>query len=164
MPVLRGVMMNSVIKWLLTRLLPGVVLCAALAGAGWWLYSTGYDSGHLSAKANGETALANEKQARADERQQLAQAGQQALLKASDNERRQRERADSLARQLADKESELKQTSSLLQLNISKAVSDDNQTSGGGFNGLGPHGLQLYTKALGYAGGGHTRAGDSSGQ
>lgn len=156
--------MNSAVKWLLTRLLPGVVLCAALAGAGWWLHSTGYDSGHRDAKADGDTALANEKKARADERQQLAQAGQQALLQARDNERQQRERADQLALQLADKKFELKQTSSLLQLGINKAVSDDNQTSGCGFNGLGPHGLQLYTKALGYAGGGNARAGDSSGQ
>lgn len=159
--------MNNAAKWLLTRLLPGVVLCAALAGAGWWLHSTGYDSGHKDAKADGDTALAKEKQARADERQQLAQAGQQALLQARDGERQQRERADWLALQLADKEFELKQSSSLLQLNISKVVSDDNQdkqTSGCGYNGLGPHGLQLYTKALGYAGSGNARAGDSSGQ
>lgn len=159
--------MNSAVKWLLTRLLPGVVLCAALAGAGWWLYSTGYDSGHKDAKADGDTALASEKQARADERQQLAQAGQRALLQARDDERQQRERADQLALQLADKEFELKQTSSLLQLNISEVVSDDNQdkqTSGCGYNGIGPHSLQLYTKALGYAGGGNTRAGDRSGQ
>lgn len=159
--------MNSAVKWLLTRLLPGVVLCAALAGAGWWLHSTGYDSGHKDAKADGDTALVNEKKARADERQQLAQAGQQALLQARDGERQQRERADRLALQLADKEFELKQTSSLLQLNISKVVSDDNQdkqTSGCGYNGIGPHSLQLYTKALGYAGGGNTRAGDRSGQ
>jgi len=156
--------MNSAAKWLLTRLLPGVVLCAALAGAGWWLHSTGYDSGHKDAKADGDTALAKEKQARADERQQLAQAGQQALLQARDGEREQRERADLLALQLANKEFKLKQTSSLLQLNISKAVSDDNQTSGCGYNGLGPHSLQLYTKALGYAGGGNASAGDSSGQ
>ena len=156
--------MNSVVKWLLTRLLPGVVLCAALAGAGWWLHSAGYDSGHKDAKADGDTALANEKKARADERQQLAQAGQQALLQARDDERQQRERADQLARQLADKEFELTQTNRLLQLGINKAVSDDNQTSGCGYNGLGPHSLQLYTKALGYAGGGNTRAGSRSGQ
>lgn len=156
--------MNSVIKWLLTRLLPGVVLCAALAGAGWWLHSTGYDSGHKDAKADGDTTLANEKKARADERQQLAQAGQQALLQARDDERQQRERADRLAQQLADKEFELTQTNRLLQLGINKAVSDDNQTSGCGYNGLGPHSLQLYTKALGYAGGGNTRAGSRSGQ
>ncbi|MFD1801056.1 hypothetical protein CYD30_14680 [Kosakonia cowanii] len=156
--------MNSAVKWLLTRLLPGVVLCAALAGAGWWLHSTGYDSGHKDAKADGDTALASEKQARADERQQLAQAGQQALLQARDNERQQRERADQLALQLANKEFELTQTNRLLQLGINKAVSDDNQTSGCGYNGLGPHGLQLYTKALGYAAGGNTRADDSSGQ
>jgi len=156
--------MNSVVKWLLTRLLPGVVLCAALAGAGWWLHSTGYDSGHKDAKADGDTALAKEKQAHADERQQLAQAGQQALLQARDDERQQRERADQLARQLADKEFELTQTNRLLQLGINKAVSDDNQTSGCGYNGLGPHSLQLYTKALGYTGGGNTRAGSRSGQ
>lgn len=156
--------MNSAAKWLLTRLLPGVVLCAALAGAGWWLHSTGYDSGHKDAKADGDTALAKEKQARADERQQLAQAGQQALLQARDDERQQRERADQLARQLADKEFELTQTNRLLQLGINKAVSDDNQTSGCGYNGLGPLSLHLYTKALGYAGGGNTRAGSRSGQ
>lgn len=159
--------MSSAVKWLLTRLLPGVVLCAALAGAGWWLHSNGYDSGHKDAKADGDTALANEKQARADERQQLAQAGQQTLLQARDDERQQRERADRLALQLADKEFELKQTSSLLQLNISKVVSDDNQdkhTSGCGYNGIGPHSLQLYTKALGYGGGGNAPASDRSGQ
>lgn len=159
--------MNSAVKWILTRHLPLIVFCGALAGAGWWLHSTGYDSGHKDAKADGDTALANEKQARADERQQLAQAGQQALLQARDGERQQRERADRLALQLADKEFELKQTSSLLQLNISKVVSDDNQdrqTSGCGYNGIGPHSLQLYTKALGYAGGGNTRAGGRSGQ
>lgn len=156
--------MNSAAKWLLTRLLPGVVLCAALAGAGWWLHSTGYDSGHKDAKADGDTALAKEKQARADERQQLAQAGQQALLQARDGERQQRERADLLALQLANKEFELTQTNRLLQLGINKAVSDDNQTSGCGYNGLGPHSLLLYTKALGYAGGGNASAGDSSGQ
>lgn len=156
--------MNSAAKWLLTRLLPGVVLCAALAGAGWWLHSTGYDSGHKDAKADGDTALAKEKQARADERQQLAQAGQQALLQARDGERQQRERADLLALQLANKEFELTQTNRLLQLGINKAVSDDNQTSGCGYNGLGPHSLLLYTKALGYTGGGNASAGDSSGQ
>ncbi|WP_312836800.1 hypothetical protein [Pantoea sp.] len=156
--------MNSAAKWLLTRLLPGAVLCAALAGAGWWLHSAGYDSGHKDAKADGDTALANEKKNRADERQQLAQSGQQALLQARDDERQQRERADRLALQLADKEFELTQTNRLLQLGINKAVSDDNQTSGCGYNGLGPHSLQLYTKALGYAGGGNARAGDSSGQ
>lgn len=159
--------MNSAVKWLLTRLFPGVVLCAALAGAGWWLHSTGYDSGHKDAKADGDTALANEKKARADERQQLAQAGQQALLQVRDGERQQHERADRLALQLADKEFELNQTSSLLRLNISKVVSDDNQdkqTSGCGYNGIGPHSLQLYTKALGYAGGSNTRASGRSGQ
>lgn len=156
--------MNSAAKWLLTRLLPGVVLCAALAGAGWWLHSTGYDSGHKDAKADGDKALAKEKQARADERQQLAQAGQQALLQARDGERQQRERADLLALQLANNEFELTQTNRLLQLGINKAVNDDNQTSGCGYNGLGPHSLLLYTKALGYAGGGNASAGDSSGQ
>lgn len=153
--------MSSAVKWLLTRLLPGVVLCAALAGAGWWLYSTGYDAGHQDAKADGDTALASEKADRADERQQLTQAGQQALLKARDDERQQRERADNLDRQLADKTFELQQTRSLLLLGINKAVSDDNQTSGCGYNGLGPHSLQLYTKALGYAGSGQPRTGDS---
>lgn len=157
-------MTAALLKWALTRFLPGIVLCAALAVAGWWLYSAGYDSGHKDAKADGDTLLASEKKARADERQQLAQAGQQALLQVRNNERQQRERADSLAQQLADKEFVLKQTSSLLQLNISKAVSDDNQTSGCGYNGIGPHSLQLYTKALGYAGGGNTCADSRSGQ
>ncbi|UIA85479.1 hypothetical protein LU604_12260 [Erwinia tracheiphila] len=158
-------MMNSaVIKWFLTRLLSGVLLSAVLLVTGWRLYSIGYDSGHKDASADGNAALASEQKARADERQQLAQAGQQALLQARDDERQQRERADQLAQRLADKEFELTQTNRLLQLGINKAVSDDNQTSGCGYNGLGPHSLQLYTKALGYAGGGNTRAGSHSGQ
>lgn len=81
---------STVIKWLLTRLLPGVVLSAAQVGARWWLYSTGYDSGHTDAKAEGHITLAREKKARAEERQQLAQVGQQVLLKTSDSERQQR--------------------------------------------------------------------------
>lgn len=156
--------MNSVVKWILTRLLPGVVLCCLVLVAVGIVYHSGYQDGHKSAKADGDTALANEKKARADERQRLAQAGQQALLQARNDEHQQRERADRLALQLADKEFELTQTNRLLQLGINKAVSDDNQTSGCGFNGLGPHSLQLYTKALGYAGGGNARAGDRSGQ
>ncbi|RAP69871.1 hypothetical protein WKI72_21415 [Candidatus Erwinia dacicola] len=51
--------------------------------------------------------------------------------------------------------------------NISKAVSDDNQdqqTSNCGYNGLGPHSLQLYTKALRYAGDSDTSAGGNAGQ
>ncbi|MCX8957210.1 hypothetical protein EHW65_07980 [Erwinia psidii] len=160
-------MNSAVIKWFLTRLLPGVLLSAALLVTGWRLYSIGYDSGHKDASADGNAALASEQKACADERQQLAQAGQQALLDVRDNERQQRERADSLTRQLADKEFELTQTNRLLKLDISKAVSNDNQdkqTSGCGYNGLGPHSLPLYTKALGYAGGGDAHAGNRPGQ
>lgn len=157
-------MNSAVIKWLLTRLLPGVVLCGLVLVAVGVVYHSGYQAGHKSAKSDGDTTLANEQKARSDERQQLAQAGQQALMQVRDRERQQRERGDNLARQLADKTLELTQANRLLQLNISKAVSDDNQTSACGYNGLGPHSLQLYSKALGYPGGGHTRAGDSSGQ
>lgn len=160
-------MSSTVIKWLLTRLLPGVVLCCLVLVAVGVVYHSGYQAGHKNAKADGDTALANEKQDRANERQRLAEDGQKALLQVRNNERQQREQADSLALQLADKEFELKQTSSLLQLNISKVVSDDNQdkqTSGCGYNGLGPHSLQLYTKALGYAGDSDTSAGGNAGQ
>ena len=156
--------MSSVIKWFLTQLLPGCVFCCLVLAAVGCVYHSGYQAGHKDTQKDGDIALSKEKQARADERQQLAQAGQQALQKARDNERQQQERADSLSQQLADKEFELTQTNRLLQLNITKAVSDDNQTSGCGYNGLGPHSLQLYTKALGYAGSRNTRAGDSSGQ
>ncbi|SQC93432.1 Uncharacterised protein [Cedecea neteri] len=66
------------VKWLLTHLLPGVLLCALLGGGAWWLHHQGYTSGFNKAKAAGDTALANERKARADERQELAEKGQQA--------------------------------------------------------------------------------------
>lgn len=157
-------MSTALIKWLLTRMLPGVLLCAALGAGGWWLHHTGYNAGHDAAKAAGDIALANGKQARADERQQLTQASNTALLAVRDEEQAQRERADALAAQLTTKESELQQTKSLLGIEINKAVSDDNKTTGScGFNGLGPRSLQLYEKALGYAGGGHASAGNTAG-
>ena len=151
-------MNSAVIKWLLTRLLPGAVLFALLVGAGGWLHRSGYNSGHDAAKAAGDAAMAREKQARASERQALAESGQQALLAVRENERRQRERADSLAAQLADKEFALQQASHLLRLDVNKAVSDDNKISERGYNGLGPHGLRLYTRALGYPDSGHAGA------
>lgn len=158
-------MSAALIKWLFTRVLPGVLLCAVLGGAGWYLHHTGYNAGHDAAKAAGDTALATEKRARADERQQLTQESNTALLAVRAKEQAQRERANELAAQLTTKESELQQAKSLLSIEINKVVSDDNKTAGScGFNGLGPRSLQLYEKALGYAGGGDTRAGHSAGR
>ncbi|WP_158780723.1 hypothetical protein [Pantoea sp. BAV 3049] len=158
----------ALIKWLLTRLLPGVLVCAALGGAGWWLHHGGYQSGFAAAKLTGDSALAGEKKSRADERQQLAQASNKALLDARSREQQQQQRADELALKLANSEYALQQASTLLGLQIGKAVSDDNKTAGNaggcGFNGLGPRSLQLYEKALGYAGGGDASAGDRAGR
>lgn len=157
-------MNTAVIKWLLTRLLPGAVLCALLAGAGGWLHHNGYNSGRDAAQVAGDAALAREKQARASERQALAEANQQAYLAVRESERQQRERADALTAQLVDKEFALQQASHLLRLDVNKAVSDDNKKSGRAYNGLGPHSLQLYTRALGYTDSGDARTGDTAGQ
>jgi hypothetical protein len=154
----------SLIEWLLKRLLPGVLVCAALGGGGWWLHHTGYGTGYAAAKAAGDTALTNEKQARADERQQLAQASQQALIALHGQEQALRERADALSGQLTDTENTLQQTRVLLSQDVDKAVSNDNKNSGCGFTGLGPGGLQLYSRALGYPGGGDARTGHTAGQ
>ncbi|WP_085543075.1 hypothetical protein [Cedecea sp. NFIX57] len=154
-------------KWLLTHLLPGVLLCALLGGGAWWRHHQGYASGFNKAKEAGDTALANERKARADERQKLAEKGQQALLDVREREHQQQARADALAARLAEQEQQLQQAQQLLSLNIQKAVSDDNQASRQGsqcdFNGLGPHSLQLYEQALGYTGGGDPGPGDTGG-
>ncbi|ATF95177.1 hypothetical protein CO704_12310 [Cedecea neteri] len=159
--------MKMPVKWLLTHLLPGVLLCALLGGGAWWLHHQGYTSGFNKAKAAGDTALANERKARADERQELAEKGQQALLDVREREHQEQDRADALAARLADQEQQLQQAQQLLSLNIQKAVSDDNQASRQGsqcdFNGLGPHSLQLYEQALGYTGGGDPGPGDTGG-
>lgn len=155
----------ALIKWLLTRMLPGVLLCAALGGGAWWMHHSGYQAGHAAAKVDGDTALATEKQARSDERQQLTQSSNTALLTVRAEEQAQRVRADALDGQLTVKEGELQQAKSLLGIEINKAVSDDNKTAGTcGFNGLGPRSLRLYEKALGYAGGRDTRAGNTAGR
>ncbi|KAF1366525.1 hypothetical protein [Yokenella regensburgei] len=155
-------MSRRVLRWLLVHLSPGLVLCATLAAGGWWLYRAGYDSGYQSARATGDLALVREQKARADERRQLSAAGLLAAQAAREQERQQRERGDRLSMRLAEKESELQQASALLQLNISKAVSDDNKNSGNGYNGIGPHSLQLYERALGYAGRGDASTGNTA--
>ncbi|EHP5395491.1 hypothetical protein KPO26_004609 [Salmonella enterica] len=150
----------SLIKGCLTRLLPGLLVCILFGGAGWALHHAGYNAGHAAAKADGDAALAREQKARSDERQALTQAHLQALLAAQEKAHRQQQRADALAEQLADKTAALARTEQQLRLNIHKAVSDDNKTadSGCGYNGIGPHSLQLYEQALGY---GDTRPRDS---
>ncbi|EBX3155524.1 TPA: hypothetical protein H2X23_000152 [Salmonella enterica] len=152
----------SLIKVCLTRLLPGLLVCVLLGGAGWALHHAGYNAGHAAAKADGDAALAREQKARSDERQALTQAHLQALLVAQDKTHQQQQRADALAEQLADKTAALARTEQQLRLNIHKAVSDDNKTadSGCGYNGIGPHSLQLYEQALGY---GDARPRDSGG-
>lgn len=154
------------INWLLTRLLPGVLLSALLGGGTWWLHHQGDMSGFARAKAAGDAALAREQKARADERQRLAQAGQQALMDAHERERQQQVRADTLAGELASREQQLQQAQQLLGLSIHKAVSDDNQAAQNsqcGYNGLGPRSLQLYGQALGYARDGQPGPGDTGG-
>lgn len=152
----------ALIKWCLTRILPGVLLCALLAGGAWWLRHSGYQSGFAAAKSAGDVALAGERKARADERQRVSEATTAALLKARQDEQAQRARADVLAATLADKTGELARVQLLLGTQISQAVSDDNKTAGHagsfGFNGLGPRSMQLYENALGY-GKGDARAG-----
>lgn len=154
----------ALIKWLLTRLLPGVLLCALVAGGGWWLHHTGWQSGYAVAKSAGDVALTSEKKARADERQQISEATTAALLKAQQDEQAQRVRAELLAATLADKSGELARVQLLLGTQISKAVSDDNGAAGScGFTGLGPRSLRLYEKALGYPDGGDASAGNTAG-
>lgn len=149
----------ALIKWVLTRILPGVLLCALLAGGGWVLRHSGYQAGFTAAKSAGDVVLASEKKARADERQRTSEATTAALLKAQQDEQAQRKRADALAATLADKTGQLAQARLLLGTQIDKAVSDDSQTTGRcGYNGLGPRSLQLYARALGY-GDGHTGTG-----
>ncbi|ORM62011.1 hypothetical protein PRCB_03005 [Pantoea rodasii] len=152
-------MSTALIKWALKRILPGILLCALLGGAGWWFHHCGYASGFGAAKSAGDAALAREKKSRADERQRESEATTAALLKARGNERAQRSRADTLAASLADRTGELAQVKLLLATQIRQAVSDDNKTMGGcGYNGLGPRSMQLYAEALGY-GHGHTGTG-----
>lgn len=155
--------MNTLIKRALMWILPGILLCAAVGLGLWSVRDTGYQSGYAAAKLAGDNALLAEKKARADERQQLAEAGQQVLLAVREQERAQRTRADTLTAQLSDKDSALQQAKALLQQNIEGAVSNDNKTTDCGFTGLGPRGLQLYEQALGYTGGGDTRAGGRAG-
>ncbi|KGT95316.1 hypothetical protein NG99_04675 [Erwinia typographi] len=151
----------ALIKWCLKRLLPGVLVCAVLGGGAWWLHHQGWQAGFAAAKSAGDMALASEKTAHADERQKASEATTAALLAAKRVEAAQRSRADGLAAQLNDKNHELERAQALLRLGISKAISDDNSANGScGFNGLGPHGLQLYARALGYTGGGDARTGD----
>lgn len=154
----------ALIKWMLTRLLPGVLLCGAIAAGAGLIHHAGYQSGHAAAKLAGDNALVAERKAHADERQQLAESGQKALLEAREHEQAQRVRADALAGQLADRESTLAQTKALLQQAIEGAVSDDNKNTDCGFTGLGPRGLQLYGQALGYTGGGDASAGGHAGR
>lgn len=155
-------MIVALIKWCLTRVLPGMLLCAVLAGGAWWLRHSGYQSGFAAAKSAGDEALASEQKARSDERQRVSEATTAALLKARQSEQAQQSRADALAATLADKTAELAQARLLLGTQIDKAIGDDNTTAGKagscGFNGLGPHGVRLYDKALGY-GNGDARAG-----
>ena len=154
----------ALIKWALTRLLPGVLLFGAIVAAAGLVHHAGYQSGVDVQKLVGDNALVAEQKSRADERQQLAEAGRKALAEVREREQAQRARADGLAAQLAWRESELQQTKALLQQSIEGAVSDDNKNSGCGFTGLGPRGLQLYDQALGYAGGGDASAGGRAGQ
>lgn len=139
-------MSSTVIKWLLTRLLPGVVLCVVLAGAGWWLYTTGYDSGHDSAKADGDALLAREQKARADERQQLAERNQATLQAALDKQAELAEQARMLSLGLDAAQRKLTVTQQQLKKRITHAV----QTDGQRFTGLGPDSLRLYRAVLGY--------------
>lgn len=157
-------MSMALIKWVLTRLLPGVLLCAAVTAGVGLIHHAGYQSGHAAAKLAGDNALVAEQKSHADERQQLAESGRKALLEAREREQAQRARADELAGQLAERESALVQTKALLQQAIDGAVSDDNKNADCGFTGLGPRGLQLYGQALGYSGNGHARASDRAGQ
>lgn len=154
----------ALIKWALTRFLPGVLLFGAIAGSAGLIHHAGYQSGVDVQKLAGDNALVAEQKSRADERQQLAEAGRKALAEVREREQAQRARADSLAAQLAGRETELQQTKALLQQSIEGAVSDDNKTTDCGFTGLGPRGLQLYEQALGYAGGGNARAGGRAGR
>jgi hypothetical protein len=149
----------ALIKWCLKRLFPGVLLCALVGGAGWWLHHRGYAAGYVQAKSAGDVALASEKKARADERQRISESTTAALLKAQRDEKVQQSRANALAASLENKTGELAQAKLLLSIQINKAVSDDSKTAGGcGYNGLGPRSMQLYAKALGY-GDGHTGTG-----
>lgn len=154
----------ALIKWALTRLLPGVLLFGAIVAAAGLVHHAGYQSGVDVQKLVGDNALVAEQKSRADERQQLAEAGRKALAEVREREQAQRARADTLAAQLAGRESELQQTKALLQQSIEGAVSDDNKNSDCGFTGLGPRGLQLYERALGYAGGGDASAGGRAGR
>ncbi|ARF51377.1 hypothetical protein [Pantoea stewartii] len=149
----------ALIKGCLKRVLPGVLLCALLFGAGWWLCHRGYASGCALAKSAGDVALASEQKARAGERQRISEATTAALLKAQQDEQAQRLRADTLAASLENKTGELAQAKLLLSIQINKAVSDDSKTAGGcGYNGLGTRSMHLYANALGY-GDGHTGTG-----
>jgi hypothetical protein len=159
--------MNAVVKWCLTRLAPGVVLCAALGGGAWWLHHAGYSAGEAAAATTAARDMAEARTAWAQERQEMAQQSQAAILAVRQQEQVQRERADNLASQLAEKTSELAQAKHLLSINVAKAISNDNNSgtapAGSGYNGIGPDSLQLYERALGYSRG-NTGAGDSAGQ
>lgn len=154
----------ALIKWALTRLLPGALLFGVIAGGAGLIHHAGYQSGVDVQKLAGDNALVAEQKSRADERRQLAEAGRKALAEVREREQVQRARADSLAVQLAGRETELQQTKALLLHSIEGAVSDDNKTTDCGFTGLGPRGLLLYEQALGYAGGGNARAGGRAGR
>jgi hypothetical protein len=147
---------SSIVKWILTRLLPGVALCAALGGVAWWLHHAGYTAGDEHASNVYDTALAQKQSAWDTERRQLAESNQQALQTALAARDAEAERGRTLALALQEKQTALE----LAQRKLSKQeIENATLRDGAGYTGIGPDSLRLYLTGLGYPGDDQPRSG-----
>lgn len=128
----------------------GVPMVLALMGLaiGGVVYRHIYQSGYDAASTVYEARLAHQMAAFAQARTQAAMASNQALSAAVVREQDALAKADRLSDALARQQQQLARAQHLLRGKIHDAVTQD----GPGFTGLGPDSVQLYARALGYAG------------
>ncbi len=114
------------------------------------IFAAGFGLAWLIARADIsdlKADIATLKQGHAEYKTAQANKRSDALESLFEQQRRDQERADKLAAELAVAQGELWSVKQQLKARIQDAISNDGAT----YTGLGPDGLQLYREALGYA-------------
>ncbi|MBS3893067.1 hypothetical protein [Serratia marcescens] len=143
---------------LLRRFMGPALLTLLGVVAGWFVYHGIYQSGYSAAASEYQLRLSHQAETFDLAKAQAAEASNQALKSAVAHEREALTRAERLTDELAHRQRQLVVVQHLLKGKINDAVTHD----GPRFTGLGPDSVQLYARALGYAGAGDRSVSDTA--